>query len=62
MTDVVTENTVRQAPKRRLPDFGRRNEKIVAGGSGEFGQATAGGDRIAVSCSHGAGADAARGD
>ena len=31
MTDIVTENTVRQAPKRRLPDFGRRNEKIVAG-------------------------------
>src|ERR1041384_24887 len=31
MTDIVTEHPVRQAPKRRLPDFGRRNEKVVAG-------------------------------
>src|SRR3954447_16388012 len=31
MTDIVTEQPVRQAPKRRLPDFGRRNEKVVAG-------------------------------
>jgi len=31
MTDIVNETPVRQAPKRRLPDFGRRNEKIVAG-------------------------------
>lgn len=31
MTDIVTEHPVRQAPKRRLPDFGRRSEKVVAG-------------------------------
>src|SRR3954452_6879629 len=30
MTDIVTEPPVRQAPKRRLPDFGGRSEKIVS--------------------------------
>src|SRR5919201_2217469 len=30
MTDIVTGHPVRQAPKRRLPDFGGRSEKVVA--------------------------------
>src|SRR5262245_44321242 len=30
MTDIVTERPVRQAPKRRLPDFGGRSEKVVS--------------------------------
>jgi multiple sugar transport system permease protein len=30
MTDLVTEHPIRQAPNRRLPDFGGRSEKVVS--------------------------------